>query len=191
MKLDLHVFLQWNWITSHVIYGSILGSHRISMSSPIWTWPYETTYPLYWLYSPDINIFALQFLSMASHAGTLNSQSLYPYHANTKRKMHTLSLSLSSSVRVRASWDTEQSLRLPYNPNAPRKLKKNTETLTQPSSLKEASPSVNSNSSTKWTEQYVNDLLKRNSPAPSKGICFSRNYVELLNFPSFFSLCSG
>lgn len=77
--------------------------------------------------------------------------------------MQTLSV---SSVRVRGSWDIEQ--RLPYNPNAPRKLKKNSNTLTQ-TPISTVLPSVNSAASITWTEKYVTDLLKRNNPDTSKG----------------------
>ncbi|KAK4267322.1 hypothetical protein QN277_024117 [Acacia crassicarpa] len=77
--------------------------------------------------------------------------------------MQTLSV---SSVSTKASWDTEQ--RPTYNPNAPRKLKKNTNTLSQTPILK-TSPSLSSSSSTTWTEKYVSDLLKRNSPDTSEG----------------------
>ncbi|KAJ7963169.1 Ribonuclease III family protein [Quillaja saponaria] len=78
--------------------------------------------------------------------------------------MHTLSA--SSSLRVRASWDTEQ--RLPYNPNAPRKLKKDTKTLTHTPSPK-TSQTVTLTASTTGTEQYSADLLKRNSPICKQG----------------------
>ncbi|XP_054782952.1 uncharacterized protein LOC129290254 isoform X3 [Prosopis cineraria] len=98
---------------------------------------------------------------MASHATTSHLQNSYLFHAT--HKMQTLSV---SSASTKASWDTEQ--RLPYNPNAPRKLKKNTNTLSQTPILK-ASPSLSSSSSTTWTEKYVSDLLKRNSPDTSEG----------------------
>ncbi|KAF7814148.1 mini-ribonuclease 3 [Senna tora] len=98
---------------------------------------------------------------MASHAGTSHSHSSFLFH--TRRKMQTLSV---SSVSVRASWDTEQ--RLSYNPNAPRKLKKNNNTLTQTLTSK-TSPSPTSSASNTWTEKYVSDLLKRSNPDTSEG----------------------
>ncbi|WVY99705.1 hypothetical protein V8G54_025775 [Vigna mungo] len=66
--------------------------------------------------------------------------------------------SLSSSLKftVRASWDTKQ--RLPYNPNAPRKLKKNIVSTPTPSS---AAPI------TRKRDQYISDLLKRATPLPT------------------------
>ncbi|TKY48253.1 Mini-ribonuclease 3 [Spatholobus suberectus] len=66
-------------------------------------------------------------------------------------------LSVSSSslkFAVRASWDTQQ--RLPYNPNAPRKLKKNiVPTSTSPI--------------TQRRDQHISDLLKRATPLPTIG----------------------
>ncbi|KAK7325121.1 hypothetical protein VNO77_29213 [Canavalia gladiata] len=67
-------------------------------------------------------------------------------------------LSVSSSslkFAVRASWDTQQ--RLPYNPNAPRKLKKNNLPIPTPSST---APITRK-------EKYVADLLKRATPLPA------------------------
>ncbi|KAL2332285.1 hypothetical protein Fmac_019866 [Flemingia macrophylla] len=71
-----------------------------------------------------------------------------------------LCVSSSSSLKfvVKASWDTQQ--RLPYNPNAPRKLKKN------------IVPSPSSTSTTPITrkrDQYISDLLKRAAPLPTIG----------------------
>ncbi|KAH1207546.1 Mini-ribonuclease 3 [Glycine max] len=72
--------------------------------------------------------------------------------------MESLLSVTSSSLKflVRASWDTQQ--RLPYNPNAPRKLKNNivaTPTPTAPITRKR--------------EQYISDLLKRATPLPTIG----------------------
>lgn len=78
--------------------------------------------------------------------------------------MQVLSLSSSScSVKLRvvkASWDTQQ--RLPYNRNAPRKLKNNT--LTQSQSLSPTQPAPSTISTRK--EQYISDILKRATPLP-------------------------
>ncbi|QCE09041.1 uncharacterized protein LOC114183347 [Vigna unguiculata] len=66
--------------------------------------------------------------------------------------------SLSSPLKfaVRASWDTKQ--RLPYNPNAPRKLKKNTVPIPTPIS---PAPII------RKRDQYISDLLKRATPLPT------------------------
>ncbi|KAF3450614.1 hypothetical protein FNV43_RR06703 [Rhamnella rubrinervis] len=74
--------------------------------------------------------------------------------------MNTVSVSvtmasptLSSRVGMRASWDTQQMLR--YNPNAPRKLKKNNHTSQTPP------PTVTLTASTTRTINTISDLLKR------------------------------
>ncbi|KAI4355517.1 hypothetical protein L6164_004281 [Bauhinia variegata] len=94
---------------------------------------------------------------MASHASTL--QSPYISNSHVTRKLHTLSV---SSVRVRASWDTQQ--RPSYNPNAPRKPKKNTNTLTHTSNAKASPPP----SLTTRTQLYISELLKRKTPEPTQ-----------------------
>lgn len=66
---------------------------------------------------------------------------------------------LSAGVRVRSSWDTQQML--PYNPNAPRKLKKNKPTSQPP-------PTVTLSTSTTRTILTIADLLKRPTPAPGE-----------------------
>ncbi|KAH7547178.1 hypothetical protein FEM48_Zijuj01G0281800 [Ziziphus jujuba var. spinosa] len=66
---------------------------------------------------------------------------------------------LSAGVRVRSSWDTQQML--PYNPNAPRKLKKNKPTSQPP-------PTVTLSTSTTRTILTIADLLKRPTPAPEE-----------------------
>ncbi|XP_027341363.1 uncharacterized protein LOC113854534 [Abrus precatorius] len=69
-------------------------------------------------------------------------------------------LSASSSslkLEVRGSWDTQQ--RLPYNPNAPRKLKKN--------NVPVPIPTPTSTAPITRKEQYISDLLKRATPLPT------------------------
>ncbi|NP_001236496.1 uncharacterized protein LOC100527214 [Glycine max] len=72
--------------------------------------------------------------------------------------MESLLSVTSSSLKflVRASWDTQQ--RLPYNPNAPRKLKNNIVATPTPT------PPI-----TRKREQYISDLLKRATPLPTIG----------------------
>ncbi|XP_057458007.1 uncharacterized protein LOC130748779 [Lotus japonicus] len=74
-----------------------------------------------------------------------------------------ISMSLPLCLKLRASWDTQEQQRLPYNPNAPRKLKKTnlpttTTTLTQTQSPLPLSPRK---------EQYISDLLERTTPLPT------------------------
>lgn len=95
-----------------------------------------------------------------------------------EHKMNTLSVSvtmaspnLSSRVGVRASWDTQQMLR--YNPNAPRKLKKNNQTSETPP------PTVTLAASTARTINTISDLLKR--PIPGSDPQISNSY-GMLNF---------
>ncbi|RDX76630.1 mrnC, partial [Mucuna pruriens] len=61
-------------------------------------------------------------------------------------------------LAVRGSWDTQQ--RLPYNRNAPRKLKKN---------IVPPPPPISTPPITR-KEQYVSQLLKRATPLPSLGL---------------------
>jgi len=79
--------------------------------------------------------------------------------------------SLSSPLKfaVRASWDTKQ--RLPYNPNAPRKLKKNTVPIPTPIS---PAPII------RKRDQYISDLLKRATPLPTIGICVLNSSSSVL-----------
>lgn len=85
----------------------------------------------------------------------------------TKRMMQGLSSSLSCSIpcslkfkAVKASYDTQQ--RLPYNPNAPKKLN-NTQPQSQPLPLTTSSPPALSTRK----DQYIADLLKRDTPLPT------------------------
>ncbi|CAL5199996.1 unnamed protein product [Lathyrus oleraceus] len=81
--------------------------------------------------------------------------------------MQGLSSSLSCSIpcslkfkAVKASFDTQQ--RLPYNPNAPKKLN-NTQPQSQPLPLTTSSPPPLSTRK----DQYIADLLKRDTPLPT------------------------
>lgn len=119
---------------------------------------------------------------MASHATTSYlSQNSYLLHATQKLK--TLS---SSSVTTKASWDTQK--RLPYNPNAPRKLKNNTLTTKMPTST--SSPSLTSSSSLTLTEKHVSDLLKRNSPETNEGISWKVETELVFSWLFLFILCA-
>ncbi|KAJ4717904.1 Ribonuclease III family protein [Melia azedarach] len=75
--------------------------------------------------------------------------------ATTSTSSLYLTFSLSSSVKVRASYDTQQ--RLSYNPNAPRKIKKplDVNTNSEASTAKAPTPS-----STSRVDRSVFDLLK-------------------------------
>ncbi|CAI8584149.1 unnamed protein product [Vicia faba] len=79
--------------------------------------------------------------------------------------MQGLSSSLSCSIPfsskfkpVKAAYDTQTQHRLPYNPNAPRKLTNKT----QPPPLTTSSPPPSPRK-----EQYFSDLLKRDTPLPT------------------------
>ncbi|WJX74672.1 hypothetical protein P8452_58296 [Trifolium repens] len=61
-------------------------------------------------------------------------------------------------MQVKASWDTTQQQKLPYNRNAPRKL-----TQSQSPSLTSSSPTAPSTRK----EHLISDLLKRNTPLPT------------------------
>ncbi|PRQ23949.1 putative ribonuclease III [Rosa chinensis] len=74
--------------------------------------------------------------------------------------MHAISVPSPMSVRVvrvGASWDTQQ--RLPYNRNAPRKLKQTPSSTTIPTT--ETPPTVSLTASTTRTADHVFELLKR------------------------------
>ncbi|KAJ7951637.1 Ribonuclease III family protein, partial [Quillaja saponaria] len=77
-----------------------------------------------------------------------------------------------SSLRVRVSLDTVQ--RLPYNLNAPRKLKKDNNTLTQKPAPK-TPPTVTLTASNTSTKQYISNLLKRDRPSSKQGVL--QNYL--------------
>ncbi|XP_037497705.1 mini-ribonuclease 3 isoform X1 [Jatropha curcas] len=81
-------------------------------------------------------------------------------------------LSAMSSQVVRASWDTQQ--RLSYNPNAPRKPKKNP--ISQPNSLP-PTPSPTPSPSITLTPQAVSELLKRNTIAQGVVTKFGDTYL--------------
>ncbi|CAK8535907.1 unnamed protein product [Lathyrus sativus] len=75
------------------------------------------------------------------------------------------SLPCSSKFKVvKAAYDTQQ--RLPYNPNTPRKLTNNTQTQPQPLPL--TTPPPPPPLSTR-KDQYITDLLKRDTPLPTSG----------------------
>ncbi|XP_058780610.1 uncharacterized protein LOC131654201 isoform X1 [Vicia villosa] len=95
--------------------------------------------------------------------------------------MQGLSSSLSCSIPysskfkpVKASYDTQTQHRLPYNRNAPRKLFNNTQPKSQPPSLTTSPPPA---PPSPRKEQYVSDLLKRDTPLPTSEDEESETYL--------------
>ncbi|KAK7402267.1 hypothetical protein VNO78_14394 [Psophocarpus tetragonolobus] len=80
--------------------------------------------------------------------------------------LNVLTISSSSlKLAVRGSWDTQQ--RLSYNPNAPRKLKKN------------SVPTPTSSPIRQKRDQYVFDLLKRSTPLPATALAEDKDETYL------------
>jgi hypothetical protein len=118
---------------------------------------------------PEISIF-LQFIHHLARAKMQSLSSLSPSCSITS------SPSKFKAMQVKASWDTTQQQKLPYNRNAPRKL-----TQSQSPSLTSSSPTAPSTRK----EHLISDLLKRTTPLPTIP---STNYsILLLLFPLSFN----
>lgn len=110
-------------------------------------------------------------------------------YTGTEERMHALSVPSPMSlrvVRVGASWDTQQ--RLPYNRNAPRKIKESPSTLANT----ETPPTVTLTASTTRTADHVFELLRR----PTQGnqiqiffVCII--FVGLFNLQIWIYLVAG